>query len=113
FLAVEVRLSAEEKGEPKPQEKVALLAGKSVLKGKVTLEGDPPDLDKMNADLEAFIKRSPDAAHFLAEKGVTDRQQQVWRINKQNKGVGNIVVFLVPEPGTYFACGPDDEGVKA
>jgi hypothetical protein len=95
--------------------KLALLSGKAVVKGKVTFEGDLPDIAKMNAALAAIIKEksAPDEAHCMCKEAGKDREQQAWLINKSNKGLKNVVVFLVPEQGTYFACSADDPGVKA
>jgi hypothetical protein len=92
----------------------ALMPGKSILKGRVVLLGEMPDIEKMNADLVAMVndKRKQDAPHCLSDKAGLDRLQQVWRINQQNKGVANAVVFLIPEKDTFFACTEDDEAVK-
>ncbi len=42
-----------------------------------------------------------------------DAKQQKWRINKDNQGLANVVVFLKPDGETFFACSADDPGVKA
>ena len=64
----------------------------------------------------AIIKKDKaalDKDHCLADKAPeTDKEQQVWRINKTNKGLKNVVVFLVPEQGTFFANSADDEAIK-
>jgi hypothetical protein len=93
--------------------KTAMKAGKAVIKGKVTFDGDMPDIEKLNAELLAQIKDkgAADVGQCLSDKCGTDKDQQTWIIGK-DKGLKNVVVFLVPEQGTYFACSKDDEGVK-
>jgi hypothetical protein len=106
--------AAQDKGDPEPK-KIALTPGKNSLKGKVTFEGDLPDIAKLNAELLGKMKRDSleDLPHCQAAEAGDDREQQVWRINKANQGVANVVVFLVAESGTFFACGPDDAAVTA
>jgi hypothetical protein len=90
--------------------KTALTAGKGVIKGKVTL-ASAPDVEKLNEELKGKMEKQEDKAHCLAAKAGPDRDQQMWVVSK-DKGLKNVVVFLVPEKGTFFACSPDDEAVK-
>ena len=99
-------------GGPSKNKRTAVLAGKAVLKGKVTVEGEMPPIAKLNAEFVAKVEKSTDQAHCLCPNSGPDKEEQEWRINPTNKGLKNVVVFLVPEPGSYFACDPNDEGVK-
>ena len=112
--ATDAKPSKDEK--PSSSKKEALKPGKAVVKGTVKFEGDEPDLAKLNAALVELVKEkaAPDKDHCLAPSAPeTDKEQQAWRINKTNKGLKNVVVFLVPEQGTYFANSADDDAVKA
>jgi hypothetical protein len=73
--------------------------GWGTLKGKVKLEGAPPNLDELNAQFKAKIDK--DQGVCLAPDAPEDQKtQQVWRI--KDGGVGNAVIWLRPADGTYF-----------
>jgi len=74
--------------------------GWGTLKGKVTLAGEKPNLDDLNAKFKAKIDK--DQGVCLAPDAPEDQKtQQEWRISKDG-GVGNVVVWLRPADGTYF-----------
>ena len=104
-------------GDDTPKKKTALMAGKAVVKGKVSFEGEMPNIKKMNEDLTKLIEEKAAAAdrpHCLCKDKdcAGDNQQQMWHINPDTKGLANVVVFLVPDSDKFFACSADDEGVK-
>src|SRR5437879_2198381 len=69
-----------------------------VVIGRVTLEGDKPDLDKLNDDLRKIMK-DKDETHCLAENASDDeKSQQIWKINDKG-GVANVFVWLMPAKG--------------
>jgi hypothetical protein len=86
-------------GEVKP-----LAQGKGVLKGKVTLTGKMPDLDKVNSELTDLMKANQNHDRCLsADAPAADKQQQAWRINKdKGNALGNVFVWLRPPEGGYF-----------
>ena len=63
-------------------------------KGTVVYDGEPPPV----ADLRKIISLSVDRDHFLKapEKDLLD---PTWIVNKKNKGVANVVVWLLPQSG--------------
>ena len=64
------------------------------LKGTVTYDDDPPGVQ----DLRELISRSVEKDHFLKAPG-KDLLDPTWIVNKKNKGVANVVVWLQPLPG--------------
>jgi hypothetical protein len=68
------------------------------LKGKVTFDGDPPELD----DFRDSMAGNKDKAFCL--KG--DTEDPTWIVGK-DKGVANVVVWVRPPKGQYFPI-PDD-----
>lgn len=70
--------------------------GWGTLKGKVTLEGTPPQPVKLdiNKDKE------------YCEKG--DTKEQTWKIGGSDQGVGDVVVWLRAPKNHYFKI-PDDK----
>jgi len=84
--------------------KMLAAKGWGTLKGTVTYDGDPPplkDLRKIIAGNKEwnFFKTSP-------EKDLLD---PTWVINKKNKGVANVVVWLKPPAGTFFKIPLNDK----
>lgn len=72
--------------------KVYAAKGTGTIKGKVTLDGEPPAPSKIKID-----PNNKDAGHC----GKGDTEDQTWVIGK-DKGLGNVVVFLKPPAGQYF-----------
>jgi hypothetical protein len=72
-----------------------------VLTGKVTIEGDRPDLNKLNEELRKLMK-AKDEDHCLAAKATEDeKSQQAWKIDDKG-GVGNVFVWIAPTRGQQF-----------
>jgi hypothetical protein len=77
--------------------------GRGTLRGRVTWEGPLPDLTEINKALRQARDRMPN--YLLPRDGRIE--QQVWQISPGG-GVRNVMVFLMPPPGTYFPMEKDD-----
>ncbi len=96
-----VVIPAPERKDPAPrvEHKTALQAkGRDgVLTGKVIYNGDPP-----NPEAFAQVKFHTDK-HECLKGGPAQTTVQTWIVNKENKGVANVVVWLEPPEGKYFS----------
>ena len=84
------------------------LTGKAgaTLKGRVTLKGSAPDVAALTQQLQSLIKGKPDSMEACFNIAPdAEKTEQVWKIGKDN-GVGNVVVWLEPSDGHYFASDP-------
>ena len=72
------------------------------LKGKVVYDGDPP---KDDGKLKEAMTAHKDSKVCLAG----DTAAFTWRVNSENKGVANVVVFVEPPEGKYFKPNTPDE----
>jgi hypothetical protein len=96
----------------------AVKAGTGTLTGKVTLVGDKPDKDlkEETEKLQKAMRDKPTERPYCLDSVKPDdkaqTEEQDWIIGDGN-GVKDVVVFLRPAPGTYFACDEKDSGVKA
>src|SRR4051812_3124672 len=87
--------------------------GTGSLKGTVRLAGNQPDIQAMNADLEQMLRRHPDHERFFSILVPREeREQQTWRIGPKGE-LANVHIWLVPEPGTFFAVDDRHPGVRA
>jgi hypothetical protein len=94
---------------PVKQEKRVALQAKSlhgVLHGKVVYDGDAPALEfieriKDNEDRDACLKGPPAETH-----------KQLWMVNRATNAVANVVVWLEPPTGKYFALREKDKTRK-
>lgn len=82
------------------------ITARGTLTGRAILQGDPPDLAKLNADLRAAIERQGDRDHCLVGSP-EETEQQGWKIGKDG-GVGNVFVWVQPPAGRFFALTEDD-----
>ena len=73
------------------------------LKGKVVFDGDAP---KDDGKLKAEMEKHADWAK-ACEAG--DTAAFTWRVNSENKGVANVLVFVEPPSGKYFKPNTPDE----
>jgi hypothetical protein len=90
----------------------AVPAGCGSLKGTVRFVGDRPDLDAMNAKVQRTM-RLRDADYFFSPLvPPEERQQQTWRIGPRGE-LANVMVWLEPEAGTFFAVDAGHPGVVA
>src|SRR5947208_2304235 len=80
-------------------------AGKdTVLKGRVTLKGGPPNVDSDDEGLRKSIRDknlTSECITSVPEKDKDQVGQQNWKVSADG-GVGNVVVWLRPPPGYYF-----------
>ena len=93
-----------------PNKKVELqAAGWASLKGTVTFEGDVVlnDIPNKNKNLRERMAAHKDAKCCL-DASAQEIVDQVWLINKKNKGLANVLVWLKPPEGTYFPIHKDD-----
>ncbi len=76
----------------------------AVLKGKVTYDGDAPTDD---GSLKKQMEEHKDKDVCL--KG--DTASFTWRVNPENKGVANVVIFVEPPADKYFKPNTPDDAV--
>lgn len=77
----------------------------TTLKGKVVLDGDVP---KDDGALKAQMEKH-EADKKVCLEG--DTAAFTWRVNPENKGVQNVVVWVKPPDGKYFKPGTPNEDV--
>jgi len=77
--------------------------GRGTLRGRVTWEGPLPDLTEINKALRQARDRMPE--YRVPRDGRIEQQE--WQISPGG-GVRNVMVFLMPPPGTYFPMEKDD-----
>jgi hypothetical protein len=84
-------------------QKTAMHSGKGTLKGRVTMEGDRPDVAALTADLRDKMAKSNDKAQCLAPTASDDEKSTpAWRISGDG-GVADVFVLLRPDPEHFFA----------
>ena len=101
-LAVQVVPSAVEGRERAPSD-LQPLEGKpgAVLKGRVVLKGDAPDVAALSKQLAAAMAQSRDKATCYDSAPEVERIQPAWVFGKDG-GVGNVVVWIQPPEGYFF-----------
>src|SRR5262249_1930773 len=75
--------------------------GTGTLKGRVSLDGPEPDLAAETKEVQAKMAANTQDGKFCLGAPDDQKAQQRWRIG-QNKGVGNVFVWLQPPAGHYF-----------
>lgn len=72
-----------------------------ILTGTIKLKGDPPDLDALNKRLlEEMKKKDTDYCLNCAD---SEKSQQGYRLGgRDNRQVGNVFVWIVPDKGSFF-----------
>ncbi len=75
--------------------------GSGTLEGRVTLDGLEPDLAAEATYIQGKMKGNALHGDFCLSGPKDQSDQQRWRIG-QNKGVGNVFVWLQPPAGKYF-----------
>lgn len=95
------------KGDLKPLESKG-----GVLKGKITLKGSP-DVAGMTKKLQADIAAKADQKDYCMKGEDSETTAQEYRIG-DNKQLGNVFVWIIPDAGTYFKVSKDqlDEAKK-
>jgi hypothetical protein len=89
------------KAKQKPGELTELpTTGWATLTGTVTYDGIPPEPKKINM----LGNKDKDACH----EGASERElvEQTWLVNKENKGVSDVVIFVRPPEGKFFKIHP-------
>jgi hypothetical protein len=76
-----------------------------VLKGKITLQGSP-DLAALTKKLQADIAAKADQKDYCLKGSETETTEQEYRIG-DNKQLGNVFVWIVPDTGTFFKVSKD------
>jgi hypothetical protein len=77
-----------------------------VLKGKINLKGSPP-IEMLDKELTAAINAKADQKDYcLMAKDASEKSQQSYRVG-ENKGLGNVFVWIVPDEGTFFKVTKD------
>jgi hypothetical protein len=82
------------------EKKPLAIEKRGTITGKVTLDGDKPDIDKLNSELMAQIKVHKDKDACLAGSDA-EKCNQNWKID-ENRGVANVFVWLRPPKDYYF-----------
>jgi len=83
--------------------KTPLEAGDAVIKGVVVYNGDPPVPEEI-----AKMKAHENAKGCLAGPE-SEKVAQTWLVDKKTKGVANVVIWLQPPAGKYFAVKEEDK----
>jgi hypothetical protein len=91
------------KSTPSGGKKELASTGWGTLKGKVTLEGDPPVVSDNKVQIEA-LSNDKDKSHCL----MGDISNQTWKVGP-NKELANVVVWLQAPSGTYFKIRDEDK----
>jgi hypothetical protein len=96
----------ESKAQVKDGDKTAKLKaippGTGVLRGKITLKGPPPDLKALTTKLLEAIAKKDEKACCLKGNDFEKTPQEYRLGGRDGKQVGNVFVWLVPEPGYFF-----------
>jgi hypothetical protein len=94
------KVGKEGKSKKKALETVAS-TGTGTLKGRVTLDGGEPDLPTLTKELQEKMAANAQDGKFCLSAPEDQKSQQKW-VFGQNKGVGNVFVWLQPPAGHYF-----------
>jgi hypothetical protein len=91
---------------PDSEERTALEGPAAALKGRIVFDGDPP---KDDGKLLAQMQQHKDKPVCCAAGA--DTADFTWRVNPDNKGVANAVVWVKPPAGKYFKPNTPSEKV--
>jgi hypothetical protein len=91
-----------------PKAKATFLDGsyKGTITGKVTFEGDKPDLAALTAKLIEAMKTKPNDNCLADTASEDEKSQQEWRIDKDG-GLANVFVWIAPPRGKMFKVDMD------
>ncbi len=76
-----------------------------VLKGKITLKGSP-DVAALTKKLQADIAAKADQKDYCMKGSESETTEQEYRIG-DNKQLGNVFVWVIPDMGTFFKVSKD------
>jgi hypothetical protein len=84
---------------------------RGTLKGRVILDGTPPNTASADKSIEEKMATFDKEKGTKCLVGATDEEKAAyeWRVNPQNKGVENVIVWLAPPEGTYFKLSDADK----
>lgn len=72
-----------------------------VLTGIIKLKGDPPDLDALNK--QHLVQMKNKDFDYCSKCDDSEKTQQRYRLGgRDNRQVGNVFVWLVPDTGSFF-----------
>jgi hypothetical protein len=73
--------------------------GRSVLQGKIILKGAAPDVARLTKQLREAIESKKDCKEYCLDCAEFEKSQQFYRLGgPDNKQVGNVFVWIAPEP---------------
>jgi hypothetical protein len=91
---------------PKPAADAKPLEPKGgILKGKITLKGSP-DVTALTKQLQGAIAAKTDQKDYCMKGSESEITEQEYRIG-ENKQLGNVFVWILPDTGTYFKVTKD------
>ncbi len=90
---------------PTPVKRTALEAKAldGVITGKIVYDGEPPPIKYITK-----IDDHPDKPGCL-KGGPAETSSPIWMVNRDTKALANVVVWLEPPPGKYFAVSEKDK----
>lgn len=72
-----------------------------MLTGTIKLQGDPPDIDALNKRLLEEMGRKD--TEYCLKCAESEKTQQFYRLGgRDNRQVGNVFVWLLPDAGSFF-----------
>jgi hypothetical protein len=74
--------------------------GTATLKGKVTIDGEPAEIETLNKQVDKLVSESQNKDQCLAAPA-DEKGQQKWKINKDDT-VRDVFVWVAPPEGQYF-----------
>jgi hypothetical protein len=94
---------------PVPRDRVP--RGKNILRGKIMLKGEPPDLEKLTKQLRKAISDRADQKDYCLKCEDFEKSQQAYRLGgPEYNQVGNVFVWIAPETGSLFTI--DDKQLE-
>src|SRR5262245_20849398 len=88
---------------PAPRPRVP--RGKSILRGKIVLKGDAPNVETLTKQLRKAIDdlRDEGIKGYCLNCDDFEKSQQAYRLGgPKNKQVGNVFVWIAPAEGGFF-----------
>lgn len=86
---------------PVPRKRIP--PGRSVLQGRIILKGAAPAVERLTKRLRESIEQKKDCAAYCLDCAEFEKSQQLYRLGgPDNKQVGNVFVWIAPEPPAKF-----------
>jgi hypothetical protein len=84
---------------PAPRDHVP--RGRSILRGKIMLKGDAPDVERLTKQLRKEIGNKADLKDYCFKCEDFEKSQQAYRLGgPENNQVGNVFVWIAPAIGS-------------